>query len=85
MSLHPARDEAEARKKREAIELCGKNRGSHDYVPIEWFYVKDEKGIEYKRVSRLLCRVCFNNVNTGTLVKMYKDISDEVAQNHDTF
>ena len=86
MSLHPARDEAEARKKREEIELCGKNRGPHDYVPIEWFYIKDEKGIEYKRVSRFLCRVCFKNVNSGTLVKMYKDISDsEVAQNHDTF
>ena len=85
MTLHPARDEAAARRKREEIELCGKNRGPHDYIPIEWFYVKDEKEIEYKRVSRFLCRVCFKNVNTGTLVKMYKDISDEVAQNHDTF
>lgn len=84
MSLHPARDEAEARKKRELIELCGKNRGPHDYVAIEWFYIKDEKGIEYKRVSRFLCRVCFSNVNTATLMKMYNDVSD-VAQNHDTF
>jgi hypothetical protein len=85
MSLHPARDEAEARKKRELIELCGKNRGPHDYVAIEWFYLKDEKGIEYKRVSRFLCRVCFANVNTSTLLKMYADVSSEVAQNHDTF
>lgn len=83
MSLHPARDEATARKIREEIELCGKNRGPHDYIPIEWFYVKDEKGVEYKRVSRFLCRVCFKNINTGTLVKMYKDISDDIAQNHD--
>ena len=85
MSLHPARDEADAKKKRELIELCGKNRGPHDYIPIEWFNVKDEKGLEYKRVSRFLCRVCFNHVNTVTLLKMYNDVSVEIAQNHDTF
>jgi len=85
MSLHPARDEAEARKKRELIELCGKNRGPHDYIPIEWFYIKDEHGVEYKRVSKLLCRVCFCNVTTATLMKMYRDVSSEIAQNHDTF
>jgi hypothetical protein len=84
MTLHPARDEAEARKKREEIELCGKNRGPHDYVAIEWFYVEKD-GIKFKRVSRFICRVCFKNVNTGTLVKMYKDISDEVGQTHDIF
>jgi hypothetical protein len=82
MSLHPARDEAEARRKRELIELCGKNRGPHDYIPIEYFYVEKD-GIKYKRVSRFLCRVCFCNVNTTTLVAMYKDVSDEIAQNHD--
>jgi len=85
MSLHPARDEAEAKKKRETIELCGKNRGPHDYIPIEWSHKKDEDGKEYKRVSRFLCRVCFNNVNTITLLKMYKDVSEETAKNHDTF
>ena len=84
MSLHPARDEAEARKKRETIELCGKNRGPHDYVPIEWLYAKGEVN-DYKRVTRFLCRVCFCNVNTSTLLSMYKDISADVAQNHDTF
>lgn len=82
MSLYPARDEAEAKKKREEIELCGKNRGPHDYIPIEWFYVKHENGAEYKRVSKLLCRVCFCNVTTSTLVKMYKDVSDDIAKNH---
>jgi len=76
-SLTPALDEIEARRIREAIELCGKNRGPHDYVPIEWFYTKDEKGIEYKRVSRLLCRTCFCNVNTSTLIASYKDVSRE--------
>ena len=84
MSLHPARDEAEARKKREEIELCGKNRGPHDYIPIEYMY-SEENGTRYKRVTRFICRVCFNNVTTSTLLKMYKDVSDNVAQNHDTF
>lgn len=81
-SLHPARDEAEARKKRQTIELCGKNRGPHDYIPIEWFYIKNDEGMEFKRVSRFLCRVCFCNVNTTTLLKMYDDVSDETAQNY---
>lgn len=84
MSLHPARDEAAAKKKREEIELCGKNRGPHDYMPIEWLYVKDDKGNDYKRVSHLLCRVCFCNVNTSTLLANYNDVSVNVAQNHDT-
>lgn len=87
MSLHPARDEAEARRKRELIELCGKNRGPHDYMPIEWFCTKGDKaGVEYKRVSRLLCRICFCSVNTATLLAAYKDVSSpDVAQSSDTF
>jgi hypothetical protein len=87
MSLHPARDEAQARKKREEIELCGKNRGSHDYIPIEWKTLQVDGGMpgdNVKRVTRLICRVCFNNVNMSTLIDMYRDISSEVAQNHDT-
>lgn len=82
MSLHPARDEAEARKKRELIELCGKNRGPHDYIPIETMDV-EEKGTKYTRTTRFLCRVCFCNVRTSTLLMMYKDVSDDVAKNHD--
>ena len=82
MSLHPARDEADARRKRELIELCGKNRGPHDYIPIEHMYV-EEKEAKYKRATRFLCRVCFCNVRTSTLLKMYKDVSVDVAQNHD--
>lgn len=69
-SLTPALDEVEARKKREEIELCGKNRGPHDYIPIEWLNTG-----EFKRVTRFLCRVCFCNVNTSTLLASYKDIS----------
>jgi len=70
MSLHPARDDIEARRKREAIELCGKNRGPHDYIAIEW--VKTENT---ERVTRLLCRVCFCNISTSTLISNYEDVS----------
>jgi len=73
-SLTPALDENEARMKREAIELCGKNRGPHDYIPIEWMYAQKE-GVDYKRVTRFLCRVCFNTINTSTLIASYKDLS----------
>lgn len=83
MSLHPARDEAEARKKRDLIALCGRNRGPHDYIPIEYMYV-EEKETKYKRTTRFLCRVCFFNVRTSTLLQMYKDSNVDAAQNHDT-
>ena len=69
MSLTPAQDEIEARRKREAIELCGKNRGPHDYMPIEW--LKSETS---ERVTRMLCRVCFNHVSVKSLLENYPDI-----------
>lgn len=80
MSLHPARDEAEARRQRESIELCGKNRGPHDYIPIEWsessiLNGKVIEGIKMKRVTRFLCRVCFCNIDTSTFLKNYADVS----------
>lgn len=70
MSLHPARDEQLAQQKREAIELCGKNRGPHDYMPIEWQLTPTSK-----RVTRLLCRICFSHISVGTLLANYKDVS----------
>jgi len=72
MSLHPARDEIEATRKREAIELCGRNRGPHDYIPIEW---KEDVDSKVKRVTRFLCRVCFCNVATTTFLLNYSDVS----------
>ncbi len=80
MSLHPARDEAEARKIREAIELCGKNRGPHDYIPIEWSETNLIKGVPIEgmkmtRVTKFICRVCFNNVDTSTLLATYNHIT----------
>jgi hypothetical protein len=73
-NLHPARDEAEARRRRESIELCGKNRGPHDYIPIEWKFIgsSPEKS---KRVTRLLCRTCFSNISVSTILENYPDVS----------
>jgi hypothetical protein len=70
MSLYPARDELEAKKKRDAIEKCGKNMGPHDYIPIEWTKTND-----VERVTRLICRVCFCNVSISTLLSLYVDVS----------
>ena len=77
MSLTPAKDEAAAKRKREAIELCGKNRGPHDYIPIEWMYVPTEKpDLSFKRVTRLMCRTCFNNIAISVLISNYQTITD---------
>lgn len=70
MSLTPALDEAKAKKIREAIELCGKNRGPHDYIPIQW-----STSYNFKEVTVLLCRVCFSRINIKTLLKNYPDVS----------
>jgi hypothetical protein len=77
MSLFPARDEKEAREKREAVELCGKNRGPHDYIPIEWGVAPTSK-----RVTRLLCRTCFANVTVLSLLENYPDVS--ISRNRDS-
>jgi len=70
MSLTPARDELEARKKRDAIEKCGKNMGPHDYVPIAWFVDGTTK-----RVTRLFCRVCFNHIAMSDLIANYPELT----------
>jgi hypothetical protein len=74
MSLTPAQDNLNAQRKREAIELCGKNRGPHDYIPIEWMYAAKD-GVDFKRVTRFMCRVCFNNITTMTLLETYQEIN----------
>jgi hypothetical protein len=70
MSLTPARDERLARERKEAVELCGKNRGPHDYIPIEWLKTETSE-----RVTRLLCRNCFNHVSVRSLLENYNDVS----------
>lgn len=78
MSLTPAYDEKEARKRKEEIELCGKNRGPHDYFPIEYSETGNSQpapfNIVHKRVTRLLCRVCFRNVAIKELLETYPEI-----------
>lgn len=69
MSLTPAQDTVEETKRREAIELCGKNRGPHDYIVIE---MKVDNGIT--RTTRLLCRTCFSNISVKYLLDNYPEI-----------
>lgn len=70
MSLSPAHDERLMRTKKESVELCGKNRGPHDYIPIQWITNK-----EVKSVTRLMCRTCFKHVSVFHLLEH----SDEVS------
>lgn len=70
MSLNPAQDQIEATRKREAVELCGKNRGPHDYIPIEWL-----KSATSERVTRLLCRTCFCHIAVSILLENYPEIT----------
>jgi hypothetical protein len=60
----PAKDEQDARRKKESVELCGKNRGPHDYMPIE--SRTDDLGVN--RIIRLMCRVCFCSVYVKDLL-----------------
>lgn len=81
MSLTPAQDQIEAQRIKDKIELCGKNRGPHDYIPIEWKYLEPSEATgdmhlpKRKVVSRLLCRICFANVTVKTLIENYPDVS----------
>lgn len=70
MNLNAAYDEKEERRRRESVELCGKNRGPHDYMPIEW--VKTETT---ERVTRLLCRICFCNIGVKEILENYPSFS----------
>lgn len=73
-NLNPVQEEVEARRKREEIELCGKNRGPHDYIPIQWKHsIKDKQRLVC--VTQLLCRVCFNTVATSTLLENYRTVN----------
>jgi|ERR1017187_1823217 hypothetical protein len=69
MSLTPARDEKVERQKRAAVELCGKNMGPHDYMPIQWITVD-----KVENVTRMICRVCFANISLHTLIDNYPEV-----------
>jgi hypothetical protein len=70
MSLTPAHDENVKRLKKESVELCGKNRGPHDYVPIEW-----SLSATTKRVTRLMCRICFTHVAISNLLQHSEEVN----------
>ena len=66
MSLTPAHDERVMRDKKESVELCGKNRGPHDYIPIEWLTTSNSN---IKRVTRLMCRTCFKHISVSNILE----------------
>ncbi len=70
MSLTPAQDEVERRKKIDAVEKCGKNMGPHHFMPIETTQTDN-----VIRVTRLLCSVCYCNVSTKMLLSNYPEVS----------
>lgn len=71
----PGLDEKYARQRKEAIELCGKNRGAHDYIPIEWVKATDaETQLERKRVTRMMCRVCFSHFEVANIIHNYPNL-----------
>lgn len=55
----PAADEQEVRKRKDSVELCGKNRGPHDYIPVVW---------DGNDVKTLICRVCFCHIDVQMLL-----------------
>lgn len=70
MDKHPAFNEREMREKKEAVELCGKNRGPHDYIPIEWLSTATSK-----RVTRMMCRICFNHISMVNILENSREVS----------
>ena len=72
MSLTPAYDAQKLQQIKDAAELCGKNRGPHDFIPIEWWH---DHETNIKRVTRLICRICFANISMECLMKHYPDVS----------
>lgn len=70
MSLTPAHDERLMREKKESVELCGKNRGPHNYMPIEMI-----KNNEIERVTRLMCTICFKHVSVSNLLQHSSEVS----------
>jgi hypothetical protein len=53
----------------DAISVCGKNRGPHDYIPVA--FAKDTNA-EY--VTMFICRTCFVRVSTQTLYEHFPEV-----------
>lgn len=75
------------KEKKDAIELCGKNRGAHNYKVVAWtedLEQIDEKNVrKVKQASRLLCTTCLCTVDMKTLLLLYRDLS--YYEKHDIY
>lgn len=70
MNSSPALTQKQYEMRLQAVMLCGKNMGPHDYMPISW--VRDEKT---EHVTHLMCRVCFVRLNMKTLYNEFPEVS----------
>jgi hypothetical protein len=71
MSLTPAQDALDVRRKIEKVEKCGKNMGPHDYIPISW---RNDPETMTEHVTRFMCRVCFVNIAIKELIERYPEV-----------
>ncbi len=69
MGHNRAYDEKQIREAKEAVELCGKNRGPHNYIPIEWLRTDTSE-----RVTRIMCLTCFCHVALSNILEYSKEV-----------
>lgn len=70
-SLTPAMDQQEWEWKVGAVELCGKNRGPHDYLPIEWLTQEIPERGKLEMVTKFMCRICLHRLSIETVQDFY--------------
>jgi hypothetical protein len=77
MNSSPAMTQKEYERRVDAIKVCGANRGPHDYIPIEWVEqneVTQVSPLTRKRVTLMMCRVCFVRVTIKTLHDQFYEV-----------
>lgn len=74
MNDNRAHDEMKERQKRESVELCGKNRGPHSYIPIAWMDKTVAEG-SLRVVTRFMCTTCFKHVSVANLLENAIEVS----------
>lgn len=73
----PAANHRAMQERYEAVTLCGKNRGPHDYVATFWKEWDEldkagkPTGYRLKSVAEFMCRTCFTRVEIDTLLKNF--------------
>ena len=53
----------------DAIKLCGRNRGPHDWIPVRWRKIEDGE-----QISDFMCRVCYHRVSMATLAQYFPEL-----------